>query len=205
MTSTQLPSPDEVLGFWLGDGLLRDWPSSPRNRLWFGGGDEVDALIQERFGSRVDAAVDGQLFDWEGPLHARLALVILLDQFTRNVFRGQARAFAGDGRAQRLVLQTLALGQDAELSIAARVFLYLPLMHAESSRLQDESVQRFSHLHQHAAPELRDTLAGHLHHAEEHRDTVRRFGRFPHRNAALGRTSTPQEEAFLGNGPRYGQ
>lgn len=205
MNESQLPSPDEVLDYWLSDGLRHDWPSSPRDSLWFGGGAALDAQIRDRYGALVEAALDGRLFAWEGPLTARLALVIVLDQFTRNAFRGQARAFAGDGRAQKLVLHSLALQQDIELSRAGRVFLYMPLMHAESSALQDESVQRFGELHEHAPPALRETLAGHLRYAQEHRDIVRRFGRFPHRNAALGRPSTPQEEAFLENGPRYGQ
>lgn len=205
MDDSHLPSSADVLDFWLGDGLQRDWPSRNLGSLWFGGGADLDAQIRDRFGALVDAALDGRLFHWEGPLQARLALVIVLDQLTRNAFRGQARAFAGDGRAQKLVLHSLALAQDAELSRAGRVFLYLPLMHAESSVLQDASVQKFSELHEHAPAELRDTLAGHLRYAEEHRDIVRRFGRFPHRNAALGRPSTPEETAFLENGPRYGQ
>jgi len=120
MNDSQLPSSADVLDFWLGDGFQRDWPSDNRSRLWFGGGAALDAQIRERFGALVEAAVDGGLAEWEGPLAARLALVIVLDQFTRNVFRGQARAFAGDGRAQRLVQQTLAQGQDAALPRAAR-------------------------------------------------------------------------------------
>lgn len=205
MTESHLPPPDEVLSYWLGDALQQDWPSDNRGRLWFGGGAALDAQIRERFGALVEAAVDGRLTEWEHPLAARLALVIVLDQFTRNVFRGQARAFAGDGRAQQLVQQTLAQGQDAALPRAARVFLYMPLMHAESGPLQETSVQKFTALLADAPPALRDTLAGHLRFAEEHRDIVRRFGRFPHRNAALGRTSTAEETRFLVSGPRYGQ
>ncbi|MGS5086099.1 DUF924 family protein [Hydrogenophaga sp. A37] len=197
--------PQDVLDFWLGDGMTRDWPSDNRNDLWFGGGAEQDALIRERFGALVEHALDGGLIDWEAPLHDRLALVLLLDQFTRNVHRGQPRAFAGDGRAQRLVMHTLALGQDTGLPCAARVFLYMPLMHAESQALQDECVLRFEKLRRTSPPELQATLSSNLRFAEQHNDIIQRFGRFPHRNAALGRVNTPEEAAFLTDGPRFGQ
>lgn len=198
-------SPQDVLDFWLADGLRHDWPTTAMSATWFGGGADLDALITQRFGPLVHTALAHGLPDWEQPLLHRLALVILLDQFTRNVFRGQAQAFAGDGRAQRLVLQSLALEQDQELPRVGRVFFYLPLMHAESSVLQDESVMKFTELRDQAPATLQDTLSGHVHHAEQHRDIVRRFGRFPHRNAAMGRTSTPDEIAFLRDGPRFGQ
>ena len=152
--------PQEVLDFWFGDGLLRDWPTSDRNALWFGGGAAQDALITQNFGALVESALGGGLHDWEAQLASRLALIVVLDQFTRNIFRGQARAFAGDGRAQQLVLQSLALAQDAELPRVGRVFLYMPLMHAERLELQDECVARFTHLLATTTPELRDTLAG---------------------------------------------
>jgi uncharacterized protein (DUF924 family) len=195
----------EVLDFWFGDGLRNDWPSSERKDLWFGGGAEQDQLIRDRFSAGVDAALAGDLSHWESRLPARLALVILLDQFTRNVYRGQARAFAGDARAQQLVLRTLEAGEDESLARVGRVFLYMPLMHAEDLALQDRCVERFTQLHATSPPELRDTLASNLRFAEQHRDIVKRFGRFPHRNAAMGRETTAEETAFLKDGPRFGQ
>mgnify|MGYP006169148045 CR=1 FL=1 len=197
--------PQEVLDFWFGDGLLRDWPATDRNALWFGGGTAQDALITQRFGPLVESALGGGLCDWESKLESRLALIVVLDQFTRNVFRGQARAFAGDGRAQKLVLQTLALAQDAELPSMGRVFLYMPLMHAENLALQDECVARFQRLVDSSPDTLRDKLASNLRFAVLHRDIVAQYGRFPHRNAVLGRTTTPEENAFLKDGPRFGQ
>ena len=197
--------PQQVLDFWFGDGLTLGWPSDDRSALWFGGGAALDAQIRERFGTLVDQAVDGGLADWEQPGSSRLALVLLLDQFTRNVHRGQARAFAGDGRAQRLVLQSLALDQDTALPTVGRVFFYMPLMHAESPALQDECVLLFEKLVRLSPPELQAKLAGNLRAAREHADIVTRFGRFPHRNAALGRANTPEEDHFLQNGPRFGQ
>ena len=197
--------PKDILDFWFGDGLSTGWPSDDRSALWFGGGPALDRQISERFDSRVEQALDGQLVEWENDLLDRLALVILLDQFTRNVHRGQARAFAGDGRAQRLVLQSLALDQDADLPAIGRVFLYMPLMHAESPALQDECVLKFEALVRQSPPELQQKLQGNLKAAREHADIVLRFGRFPHRNAVLSRISTPEETEFLTHGPRFGQ
>lgn len=196
---------EEVLDFWFGDALQLDWPATDRSALWFGGGAAQDALITQRFGPLVEHALNGGLYDWEEQLPTRMALIVVLDQFTRNVFRGQARAFAGDDRAQKLVLQSLALMQDAQLPRVGRVFLYMPLMHAERRVLQDECVARFTHLLASTTPELRDTLASHLRHAYQHFDIVKQFGRFPHRNATLGRVSTPEEIEYLKDGPRFGQ
>ncbi len=205
MKTLSPPTADDVLDFWLGDGLQRGWCSDKRDALWFGGSTELDEKIRTRFGALVAQAVDGGLTDWEARIDTRLALVLLLDQFTRNVYRGQARAFAGDARAQRLSLDAHASGMDAELATVGCVFMALPLEHAEDLALQVESVLRFQRLYDTSAPELRDTLAGYLQYAQDHHDIVARFGRFPHRNAALDRTSTPEEEAFLKDGPRFGQ
>jgi uncharacterized protein (DUF924 family) len=205
MPSHKLPDPRAVLDFWFGDGLALGWPSASRQTLWFGGGADQDAVIRRRFGPLVERALDQGLPDWQHTPTDRLALVILLDQFTRNIHRGRARAFAGDGLAQQLVQESRSLGHDLQLPTVGRVFFYMPLMHAEDRALQADCVACFTALHASAPPELRETLAGNLHFANEHRDTVERFGRFPHRNAALGRTSTPEEAAFLEHGPRYGQ
>ncbi len=199
------PSAQDVLDFWFGDGLQHDWPGNDRHALWFGGGAEQDEGIRRRFGALVASALGNGLVEWESALSSRLALVVVLDQFSRNVHRGQASAFAGDARAQQLVLATLAAGEDSHLARVGRVFLYMPLMHAEDLALQERCVERFSVLHDNSPPALREKLAGHLHFAREHRDIVQRYGRFPHRNAALGRQSTADEIVFLRDGPRYGQ
>lgn len=201
-----LPTHTDVLDFWFGDATLqRDWPAADRSALWFGGGPELDARITARFGPLVNAALGGGLAEWETRLGTRLALIVLLDQLARNVHRGTARAFAGDGRAQTLVLQTLALAQDAELPRIGRLFLYMPLMHAEDLALQRECLARLTELQRTSPPELQGALDGNLRSARQHLAIVERFGRFPHRNGAMGRTSTPEEEAFLKDGPRFGQ
>jgi len=195
----------DVLDFWFGDGLQRDWPSNDRQAFWFGGSAEQDETIRRRFGALVESGLNGGLADWEDTPPTRLALLIVLDQFSRNMFRGQALAFAGDARAQQLVLTALATSEDEALALVGRVFLYMPLMHAEDLALQERCVKCFTALHGNSPPALREKLAGNLHFAIEHRDTIERFGRFPHRNAALRRESSAEEKAFLKDGPRYGQ
>jgi uncharacterized protein (DUF924 family) len=203
--ATDLPTPDVVLTYWFGNPLQTDWPTDDRSALWFGGGAALDADITARFGPLLQAALDGQLLAWQARPDTRLALVLVLDQFCRNVHRGQARAFAGDAPAQALVRQALAEAQDSALPTMGRVFLYMPLMHAESVALQHACVSRFTDLVAQAPQALADRLQGHLKAARQHRDIVQTFGRFPHRNAVLGRTSTPAEAAFLKDGPRFGQ
>ncbi len=188
------------------------WPTQDLGTRWFGGGAALDQDITTRFGAQVALAVDGGLRDWEqtdeldGPQPlARLALVILLDQFSRNVFRGTGRAFAGDARAQRLVRDMLARQADQALPWVARVFTYMPLMHAEDAALQGECVACFARLLADAPEALKPRLQGNLDFARQHQDIIARFGRFPYRNAALGRANTPEEQAFLLKGPRFGQ
>jgi uncharacterized protein (DUF924 family) len=204
-TPTTTSAALEVLDFWFGDGLTLDWPSQERKDLWFGGGPAQDDAIRQRFGALVDEALDGGLADWETEPRTRLALIVLLDQLSRNVHRGQRRAFDGDSRAQRLSRLSLAEGMDTALTPAGCVFLYMPLMHAENLALQEECVARFQHLLDTSPESLSDKLANHLRFAVVHRDIVAQHGRFPHRNAVLGRTTTPDEETFLKDGPRFGQ
>jgi uncharacterized protein (DUF924 family) len=205
-----------VLDFWFADGLVLGWPSVDMNKRWFGGGAALDRQVRRQFGPWVESALAGGLQGWErdgagdpppGGMAggARLALIILLDQFSRNMFRGTSHAFAGDARAQRLVGEALARGLDARLPWVARAFLYMPLMHAEQLALQEECVRRFAALAAQAPADLQERIAGHLDSAREHRDIVARFGRFPYRNTVLGRESSAAELEFLKTGPRFGQ
>lgn len=208
VAATDISLPDEaraVLDFWLADGLALGWPSQDMMPRWFRGGAALDAEITARFGALVHSAIAGGLRAWERTPLARLALVILLDQFTRNVFRGQGQAFAGDARAQALVREALAAREDERLPLCGRIFLYMPLEHAEDMAQQDESVRRFEQLARSAPPALQKTFAANVDFARQHRDIVARMGRFPHRNAALGRASTPEERAYLKDAQRFGQ
>ncbi len=194
-----------VLEFWLGDGLERDWPSGSPGALWFRADPAVDEGIRERFGTLVEYALAGELVDWESAPLSRLALVLLLDQFPRNIFRGTPQAFAGDHRAVTLVSEGLALHMDRELPWAGQLFFAMPLMHAEDEDLQALSVRTFERMAEQAPESARAAIEDSLAHAREHRDIIHRFGRFPHRNAVLERPSTEEEEAFLENARRYGQ
>ena len=189
-------SPDSVLEFWF---------SPDMRKQWFTGGAELDGDIRQRFGPAVALAQAGELIDWESEAQTRLALVILLDQFPRNIFRGKSEAFASDDRAQRLVSQALACGIDLSLSWLGRMVFYMPLMHAEDLQLQEEGVRRFRSLAVAAPEELREDMQSSLRSSEQHRDIIARLGRFPHRNLALGRTNTALESDFLKVGPRFGQ
>ncbi|MFZ4285208.1 DUF924 family protein [Variovorax sp. HJSM1_2] len=200
----------QILRYWLGDALDQPsgWPSAPAiEQSWFQGGPAVDAEITARFGPLVQQALSGGLPCWEVKPLPRLALLLLLDQFTRNVFRGQPQAFMGDTRAQSLVLASLQQDPDTlqALPLAGQLFWGMPLMHAEDVTLQERSVAYFETLAAHTPQAQQERVARSVAAAKEHRDIVARFGRFPHRNAVLGRTSTPEEMAFLKNGPRFGQ
>ncbi len=198
-------TPASVLDFWLGDDFASGWPSRDMGKQWFGGSVELDQQIAQRFGAAVTQALGGGLSDWEDQPLSRLALVILLDQFPRNMYRGKAQAFAGDERAQALVTDALAQGLHTQLPWVGRMFLYMPLMHAEDLVLQEEGVRRFRELAGEVPEDLRVTLTSSLRFAEQHRDIIARLGRFPYRNNALGRTNTALEFEFLKDGPRFGQ
>ena len=200
-----LPQARQVLEFWLGDALTLGWPSQSRSELWFGGGEALDRQIEANFGDRVRDAVSGGLTGWEAAPLDRLALVLLLDQFTRNVFRGSAKAFCGDARALALALDTMDRGWDDRLPLAGRAFLMLPLSHAESLVAQERAVAYISCQAATTPKAYAGVLEGHVKSALEHRDIIAAFGRFPHRNASLGRISTPAEEAWLVGGKRFGQ
>jgi uncharacterized protein (DUF924 family) len=175
---------DEINAFWFGPG------SEPRD-AWFRKDAGFDAAIRTRFGAAVEAALDGAHASWPREPGGTLALVLLLDQFTRNVFRDTPRAFAGDPRALAIAEAAVAAGQDARLGPCERWFLYMPFEHAEDPAAQDRSIALFTRLANETG------LRAPLEWAEKHAAVVRRFGRYPHRNAILGRASTPEEVAFL--------
>jgi len=179
----------DVLNFWFGPAPLAT------RREWFVKSAEFDLTIRAHFGALADRALLGPL-GWADDAPSRLAEVIVLDQFTRNLFRGQARAFAGDARALTLALQLLDSGEHLKLHPLQRWFACMPLEHAEDLGLQDRCVALFEALVNDAG-EHAGTLKGALDYAHKHRDVIRQFGRFPHRNAALGRSSSAEELAYL--------
>ena len=170
-----------VIDFWFRELTPRQWFTD--------GGPDLDDRVRARFGALVEAARRGALDHWAATPRGRLALIILLDQFPRHVFRNLPDAYASDVRAQALAREGIHAGMDEDLTLPERQFFYLPLMHAEDREVQSLSVERFT--------ALRDAAQAVLGFALGHRDTVARFGRFPHRNKVLGRASSPDEEAFL--------
>ena len=194
----------DILDYWFGD-TRAVWPDKTLSKRWFKSTPARDAEIAAYFGDRVEAALARELVDWEREAPSRLALILLLDQFTRNIYRGTARAFAGDHRAATLTLEGVSTGMDRRLHWAGQVFFYMPLMHAEDLDLQRRGEACYADLHDRAPEALKETLASNLAFAGEHRAIIERFGRFPHRNEALGRESTAEELEFLKSAKSYGQ
>ena len=197
------PSAQDLLLFWFGPRPYAAAQVQQHTRLWFGepGAPELtpqtDELIRERYGELTQAAEQGKLAAWESSPRRRLALILLFDQFSRNIYRGSARAYAQDLEALSLTVSGMQVGADATLDPVERLFFYMPLMHAESLDVQEESVAAFRRLVEEAPANLHRIFNASLDAAVEHRDIIARFGRFPHRNRALGRESTPEEMAWL--------
>jgi uncharacterized protein (DUF924 family) len=179
---------DEILDFWFG---ARDSAGYGESRAeWFRKDAAFDAAIRARFGAAVETALSGGFADWTAP-RAALARVLLLDQFTRNIFRDTPRAFAGDALALAAAEQAVSRGLDRALNAVERWFLYLPFTHAESPTAQQRSLELYTRLRDETG------LAEPLEWAERHAAVIDAFGRYPHRNAVLERESSPQELAYL--------
>ncbi len=172
------PNPDEVLTFWF---------ASETKPKWFAPDAEFDAQLRSRFGDWLAAAKNGELDRWAETAKGALALIVLLDQFSRNIHRGTPDAFAADAKALALAKTVLKNGLDGQFTDEERQFLYLPFMHSETLSDQEEGVALYERLGQ----------ANALDYMRQHRDIIARFGHFPHRNAILGRSSTAEEIEFL--------
>ena len=194
-------SSNEVLDFWFGKAPLK-----PRGKLWFSGGKATDREIEQHFGAAVSAALDGGLNYWQQQPRSTLALIVLLDQFTRNLFRGSARAFEGDQAALALCQSGIESGFPDQLHVLEASFFFMPLEHSESMVMQDLCVQQFEQLLKRSDAEFRDYISGNLDYALSHRKIIHEFGRYPHRNKVLGRSSTAAESSYLhGGGATFGQ
>ncbi|MDQ2642645.1 MAG: DUF924 domain-containing protein [Myxococcota bacterium] len=188
---------EEVLEFWFGALDANGRADEEHTRRWFEKNEAFDEQIRERFGEVHAAAARGERDAWLGTTRGRLALVIVLDQFSRNLFRGDAKSFACDERAFAAASEAVALGIDRTLALDERCFLYLPFMHSERLEHQKRCVELYRALLEEQPVELRSYIDNSLRFAKRHQVIVERFGRFPHRNAALGRSSTPEEIEFL--------
>ncbi|MHC3825811.1 MULTISPECIES: DUF924 family protein [unclassified Pseudomonas] len=186
-----------LLDWWFGQSESPDEIAADKGKLWFGKKDSQDIEARERFGVFVDQALAGELTEWTQRPEGWLALVLLLDQLPRMIFRDTPKAFSGDLRAQKLVAQGIAADFDRQLKPIQRVFIYLVFEHCENLAVQNEAVSRFIDLVAEQPESERAVFADNLDYAERHRKVIARFGRFPHRNAVLGRESTAEELAFL--------
>lgn len=210
-----------VREFWFGKSLTGTFQAQSgmasraqdlarRIEVWFATDPQLlgerDESIRREFQVLTEKAARGELANWGDSPRRRLSLILLLDQFPRQIFRGTDRAFASDQQALALALSGMQSAADGALNVVERMFFYMPLQHAESTEVQDESVAAYRRLLEECPPEMQPSFASSLETAVQHRDLIRRFGRFPHRNAALGRDSTPDEEAFLESDPdSFGQ
>jgi uncharacterized protein (DUF924 family) len=202
---------NDVLEFWFGRGAPDAVRLAERAAFWFGGDGAAavaarDELIRSTLEPLLERAASGALASWAASPKRRLALIILFDQVPRNAYRGTAAAFAFDQQALALTVEGMQLAADAALDPLERLFFYLPLEHAESLEAQEAAVIAVDRLATEAPPELRAFFATTAGYARGHRDIIAKFGRFPHRNAVLGRDSTPAELEWLAErGERFGQ
>lgn len=198
MSSAQ-PSPGELIEFWFRDCRADPERALELRSLWFGGGPHLDAELRRRFEPWVEAAARGELDHWKSTAAGQLALVLLLDQLPRNLYRGTARAFTYDERARGFAHSLIERGL-FELSPPEQMFAVMPLMHSEELADQERALEILDRCVESAAPEWRPLLAESREFARDHHNVIARFGRFPHRNAVLGRDSNHEERAFLAEG-----
>lgn len=195
--------PEAILEFWFADAATDPDKAAARNPFWYEGTPETDATIRARFSGVVERARAGGLAEWEAQPRSWLALIVALDQFPRNMYRGTAAAFASDALAQGVARRGWDAGRHESLSVIEAVFGLLPFQHAEDLDLQHEALQRGEALLIAAPAEWKAVVEQFQGYARKHVYLIERFGRFPHRNVLLGRVSTPEEQAYLDAGTGF--
>jgi uncharacterized protein (DUF924 family) len=197
---------DAILSFWFKEQELSAPQVDRRMDIWFGEDAVFDHEIKKEFAADVEQASAGELDHWAHQPRGRLALILLLDQFRRNIYRNTADAFAMDKVALKLCVEGAMAKKDKGLSPIQRVFFYMPLQHAESRKIQAKSIEIYKRLAEAVSPTYRETFETIAQFAELHHDIVEQFGRFPHRNHLLGRQNTQEEDQYLaGDSPDFGQ
>jgi len=197
---------DAILEFWFKEQELTAPQIDRRMDVWFGGDEVFDLECKKGFTDDVKKASAGQLDHWAEQSHGRLALILLLDQFRRNIYRNTAHAFEMDKAALKLCVEGARDKKDKGLTPIQQAFFYMPLQHTESPKVQGKAVDIFNRLAEAVSPTYRETFETMAQFAELHRDIVVQFGRFPHRNILLGRENTPEEDEYLaGDSPDFGQ
>jgi len=197
---------EKILSFWFRERTLSAPQIDARMDVWFGDDPDFDAEILSDYAHDVERASDGELDHWAQTPSGRLALILLLDQFRRNIFRGTPEAFSKDKVALKLCIEGAMGNLDSGLAPIYRVFFYMPLQHAESRKVQEKSIGLFSKIANAVSPTYKETFETIAQFAELHADIVMQFGRFPDRNKMLGRDNTAEEEEYLSaDSPGFGQ
>lgn len=197
---------EAILEFWFREQELSAPQIDRRMDIWFGEDDVFDHECKKEFADDVELASAGKLDHWAREPRGRLALILLLDQFRRNIYRNTAEAFAKDRAALKLCVEGAMEKKDQGLAPIQRAFFYMPLQHAESVKVQAKSVELFTKLAEAVSPTYRQTFETIAQFAELHRDIIEQFGRFPHRNKLLKRPNTPREDEYLSaESPDFGQ
>lgn len=193
-----------LLDFWFGP-LTNGLAAADKRKRWFTPDSAFDALCAEKFSPLFDLVGSGDLAHWHNSAHGQLAFILLTDQLPRNIFRGTRKAFAFDSAALQTARDGIAAGIDQQLESDEQAFFYLPFEHSENLLDQHIAVGLFTCLRDTSPKDIRDITGNTLRYAQQHRDIILRFGRFPHRNAALGRKSSQAEEDFIAAGDGFGQ
>ena len=208
---SSLPPADQarveaILAFWFREHAMTAPQIDRRMDIWFGADEVFDLECKKEFSGDIDRASAGELDHWAADSHGRLALILLLDQFRRNIYRNTADAFAMDKAALKLCVEGARQKKDKGLTPIQQAFFYMPLQHTEVLKVQDMAVEIFNRLSEAVSPTYRETFETMATFAELHRDIIAQFGRFPHRNQLLGRENTPEEDEYLaGDSPDFGQ
>ncbi len=187
---------EEILTFWFGE-RTGPFDMGPNQRMWWVKDPELDKTITERYGSHLERAAAGDYDGWLASPRSALALVILLDQFSRNIHRGSAKTWENDDKAVACTQAALDAGHHEELEPVERQFLYMPLMHSEDIAQHDKSMSLIQQTFDAIPEDKRGPFESWVDFGKQHQNIVKRFGRYPHRNAILGRSSTDEEIAFL--------
>ena len=197
---------DAILSFWFREHELSAPQIDRRMDIWFSEDPVLDHEIEKEFANDIELASEGKLDHWAHKPHGRLALIILIDQFRRNIYRNTAEAFSKDRLALEFCVKGAMEKKDKGLSPIQKVFFYMPLQHAESRKVQAKSVELYQRLAEAVSPTYRETFETVAQFAELHKDIIDQYGRFPHRNKLLGRENTPEEDKYLaGDSPDFGQ
>ena len=197
---------DEILSFWFKEQELSAPQIDRRMDTWFGEDPIFDHDIEKAFAVDIEKACSGELNHWAEEPRGRLALILLIDQFRRNIYRNTAKAFSMSKLALKLCVEGAMEKKDKGLTPIQKVFFYMPLQHAESAKVQAKSVELFARLAESVSPTYQETFLTIAQFAELHKDIIDQFGRFPHRNQLLGRENTPEEDEYLaGDSPDFGQ